>query len=432
MTCPQCGNVLKSDANSCNVCGLDLAYIRENDPALYWRLKQAEQQQAVPPSFVPEPPPPPPMPMPRRKKGAAPWIALAVCIVLVVGIVIGITVANENLNSGPSTGPGTNSGNSNQSGGENMVSAANITRMDYTVDGKSASIQISYSEEGQPVFASITYDGASYNYFKLDWDIDGRLIGEYFYELNGSDRIGEYYQYTYDEAGNNTRIDYYDGQDKGYNVLVYDEAGVQNGMLMYNAEGTLIETQSYAYSGENRVSEYYVSNGGDYWVLYEHRYDEADYLYETILTDSDGYYERIAYTMLDDDTEQKYRYDVQGNILGYTAWEYDADGNIISQREYDQDYVEINVYEYAYDAAGRVTREYIAMNGNTQQKVYEYDPMGNLYSMVQDQTFADGTTSHTEYSYSFEAMQIPEALVENLKAGMEISEINMYFVNILG
>lgn len=437
MKCPQCGHELRPNSKFCAVCGLDLEYVQKNDPALYRKMVEAANPVTfnVPqPTYPPRPAPAPaPAPVPvRRKGGALPVVVALLCVAVLVGAVVGVVVTTMNNESGSSSGGVSNSGSSTQPYEGNTLSATNITGIDYTVDGEDYSMEISYSEYGQPVHGSIVYRGHSYNYFKMSWDEDGYLTSEYYYELDGNDTVSEYYQYTYNDTGKVVRIDYYDGADKGHNIFVYDENGKQIGVMMYDEAGKLTETQTFAYSGENKISEYYVNGTGDYWTLYEHKYDSEAYLYETVITDSDGYYERVEYTMLDSDTEQKYRYSADGNILGYTVWEYDGNQNLISEREYDQDYTEISVHELSYDGSGHVTREYSAAGGNTFEKVFQYDPLGNLMSMVYEKSFADGTSSHAEYEYIFEAMTIPEELADPLRAGMEIAEINQDFVNIIG
>lgn len=466
MICPQCGNQVPANPKFCSRCGLDFEYVRRYEPELLKKMQ--EEDQAAPvfgvgftssmggrrgnsrtePAPAPKPvrearyevdpvPTPPPKPTvsegpeppvyrEKKKKSAAPAIiaAAAACLVLILVLAVAFPRAQNGdadaLSKG-NTAPII----------ENPVTAMNLVRIDGTTDAYDYTINVTHSAYGQPVSCTYQDFEVECEAAKLEWDEQGRLIAERYYDDYGTET--EHYLYTYDAADNITRIDIYLEEDgEAANEMSYDDQGRMIEKYLYDGSGKLLENYYAEYDGDNLVYEYYGDGESDHWITYYYRYDESGFLHRMEYYDADDIYEYTIYEMLDDYNEQETRYDSEGSITGYTVYTYDErDNRLIAQYDYDQNWVCTSKYDCRYDDHGNMTWELLEEAGESVERTYSYDADGLLVYSTYYCKSAEGESVNESYTYTYEQMEVPEEMADHLTAGIEMSELGDYYVTIL-
>ncbi len=144
-----------------------------------------------------------------------------------------------------------------------------------------------------------------------------------------TDTIEEYAEYSYDDAGNLLRENYYKEDESGrYLNRYFDYRYDENGLL------------------EGKASYYCNSEEGDEWIQSEsYSYDENGFLIER---------RRHGYEGADEIEE--YTYDESGNRISvrgteiYGGWDYtyDANGNMLTETHYTSSGEVSYWYEYTY------------------------------------------------------------------------------------
>lgn len=190
------------------------------------------------------------------------------------------------------------------------------------------------------------------------------------------------YEYEYSATGYIQRVDYGTG-------------------LYYEGE--------FDENGNQTSSKGYDSNGIFQW--YDYEYDENENLIKSELRwgSSEGGPGKIEYEYSGDLLIKEVAY---GDINSSTVWfwseyEYDADGNMVTEKHYYFDEYEMGwkewgyKYEYAGNVVAKITYD---SNGNEslEEKIeYEYDEAGNMIKETHVSPVHSGITSWTEYTYVY-------------------------------
>ena len=191
--------------------------------------------------------------------------------------------------------------------------------------------------------------------------------------------------YTYDDTGTLTNIQFYDADGKadgGHNYL-YREG--ENGEItqrqeLYQADGALTTWIEFTYDGEGRLlRNCYNFNGGE----------DAEYCVENSY-DAKGQLVR------------QQDYDAEGAPLNRTEWTYDGKGNQIREQYYTQNGEPGDWTEHTYDAEGKdLGWQYYNADGSLGGRTeYTYDEQGNR---IREQYYADGEHIRGTMTYTYDS-----------------------------
>lgn len=306
-----------------------------------------------------------------------------------------------------------------------------------------------YNDYGQPSLIK----NADNSYYKIDYDIRGRVISSTFasseadaqttrYEYNNSgllksliDTSGNYLVFTYDSAHRVTKVQefsepteqspngVYNGSveftlDNMSNVVAtkyFDKNGVEvksssaiydNKNRLHKAVGSLNQTDTYSYDDNSNPNN--LSEEGNY--VYSKTYDALNRLQS--LTNPDNGKISITYHPNDliksiEDAKgliTSYEYDGFDNLIrivspdtGTSKYSYDLNNNLVSKTD-----AKNNTTLYNYDVVGRVT----SINTSSNVVTYTYDSckVGVLCSIVD-------STGTTTYTYNNKAQMISKKFI---------------------
>lgn len=237
--------------------------------------------------------------------------------------------------------------------------AGRLCRTDYYDNGKQTGyVEQTYTDDGKPLaITEYRMDGGNdepllYSHMENAYDDNGFLVGN---RLLSDDGTTIYYsEFVNDAQGNMTEGSHYfgNGEREWYEACTYNDDGSKNSYV-YAAAGTVGSTTDYVY-------------------------DETGNLLQELSTPDNG--------------------DAQSCI----KYEYDTAGNMLSQKYYVGDMLQI-WYNYTYDEQGRCLSSVIGQAGDYPERrvEYVYDEQGN---MKQRKSYdIDGTVS---LYADFEYMQI--------------------------
>ena len=137
-------------------------------------------------------------------------------------------------------------------------------------------LDLAYDEAGNQVvgIAYWVYDG-TIGKAEMEYDEAGHCIKELDYQ-NG--RLNGYWQYSYDDAGNRIRAEYYypeSGKLQSYALYQYDVAGNIVGIQYYNGDGTLHSSSVYTHNENGTCISCHDYNGNGQLTQYSlYIYDE--------------------------------------------------------------------------------------------------------------------------------------------------------------
>jgi RHS repeat-associated protein len=208
------------------------------------------------------------------------------------------------------------------------------------------------------------------------YDDQGRITNIYYNYLDTPEvKTLSNYQFTYDVAGNTTKIDY--GGTSGHSNYAFDAFGrLDEETLTKGSSATEIYSKKYNYS----------LGSGAYTTSYQ-----VDSIW---IDESSGSY-----------------YD--------TYYEYDDVGNITSIEIYDDDLIQ--QYTYKYDDKNQLIREnvYIANSTSASRTItYSYDTSGNItskkrYSYTEAEDLTGLTYTASTYGYATDVYGIDHLVIDD-------------------
>ncbi len=262
----------------------------------------------------------------------------------------------------------------------------------------------------------------------FSYDATGKLVKK-------QDKNGNIFTFAYDGMGRLAKeIDpfrtvknyVYDGNGNKTAIKLYDQAGelLKETQFTYNAANQLVETTipcdfeedgcektiqyQYTPDGKPQSQTIVFPEGGDLVIYYQYN------VLGQLIRETKGY-------GTDDARATQYRYDALGQLtqtifaLGNSEIrEYDANGNVIAVKLYDQSGILLeeteNIYDarnllvetvnplgnstyYTYDALGRKTEQwqFLTESGDMIQYQWQYDSVGNV---IQETDPLDRLTRH--------------------------------------
>lgn len=222
--------------------------------------------------------------------------------------------------------------------------------------------------------------------FEKEYDIDGNILKNIYYGMDGT--VSQWEEYTYDADGNNVRQTMYNTLDS---QLTYHPEGIVTGWYEYEYDGygNMTRNAYFAVGNEEpsmdqRIQNEYDADGRLIRRTAQNA-DGTDAFRQEYEYDSNGNLVRDEST--DDVGVVLIEYDGFGNVTkelgpsGGGMYEYDAHGNTVKSTSLDGDGNETGSVEYQneYDASGNRIRwtAYVSgqMSGRGED---EYDENGNL------------------------------------------------------
>lgn len=187
----------------------------------------------------------------------------------------------------------------------------------------------------------------------------------------------------YDKSGNVIQRTFYDadGNISYWGECYYYTSGYLRWLNWYSADGRIGDCYEYKYdeAGNEIYSAYYI-NGNDFYSWTDREFDSSGHLMKEISYDLRGavFVGRDEYEYDSLGRQVKViTYDESGEMQYLHEYEYDDHGNPVKDTAYDRDgtLFETIIYEYEYDAAGNMTKR-ITYNGDGSMKDwYEYEYM---------------------------------------------------------
>lgn len=321
----------------------------------------------------------------------------------------------------------------NEHGNRNYVTyyeyengGAYLTRQYNKIDGKDISTYYSYDDEGNILNITDTKGNVTTN----EYDKVGRIIKTTFAD-------GNYDIFQYNESPiDNLEVIYTNKLENRYKYVynvqgkevsdgrLVDSSWITNNKTKYNCYGQVVETidslgnkVTYHYDSKQRLitKKYFDGNIFKEEVSVEYNLNDDSYPYATIMTDEEGYKQKLYYDIAnrlvkvsktpDNMTyyHEYFAYDLEGNRTEYTdgmghtsryiydkasrlkeeidaagyhtKYEYDGANLLVKRIEPDN-----KITEYIYDYQKRITTEKAYISGQKDQFVINkaFDSNGNL------------------------------------------------------
>lgn len=333
-----------------------------------------------------------------------------------------------------------------------------IASLFYSYDGEPVSgvtrYQYTYDANGRP--ATRTELDESGKRHETAYDEAGREI-----KITVTDKSGKLLAETenaFDEAGHQILYASYDTlygyEQTSRHIWKYDE----NGILVQEDEytsGTGIRHQQYVYAGHDAngnatqtICYYFI----DVEALTEYTYNESGKLLTRVVTGTEGEFlerEELAYDADGREVRQTISYREYSTPLVYEStydeagiqtkqclfdngkparlYQYDADGRLLKQAEYDEYNGNLKTaQEWEYDADGVLIKE-ISMHRYTDWEayeitVYEYDENGrlkrsSLYASEDRDSYEDNRIYRITYAYDAQGWLQDENLLRSGETG---------------
>lgn len=270
----------------------------------------------------------------------------------------------------------------------NMLTAANrhIAYSSMTYDVANRLVQITDSNNRT---ISYEYDALG-NRVKMIMP-DNEVV-EYFYDnanrLTKIDSPLGMFEFSFDALGRRTGLIHPNGVATTYS---YDNLGRLIEMLTENRKGDIIAGFNYSHDKiGNRLSKLITDRHKKHAIRYDYTYDDIYRLLESMPTEIKKHKEKTKYKKAEvfgyDPVGNRvegpkemdfYTYD-QGNQLlsdRRGLYQYDANGNLLSKMEQDDDGIIIEwIYEYDYD--NRLVKVVKTEDFETKTVTFKYDPFG--------------------------------------------------------
>ena len=242
--------------------------------------------------------------------------------------------------------------------------------------------EIEYDEFGNEVrLVRHSSDGSIQNWLEYEYDFNGNEVKELYYLGDGS--IQDWVEYEYDFNGNRTKKVAFnsDGHIRFWMETEYDTSGKIITSTEYDEDGSINIRDEYEYDAiGNRVAMTVTEYGRQQSFGYE--YDAVGNEVKEILYNGDGSI----------DGWYEHEYDAAGNEVKYIR--YNGDGSIAEWVEYEYDSHGACIERIAYDSFGNKDYSTYLRYEN------EYDTNGNL--IKQTEYNFDGSISFVgEYEYIF-------------------------------
>jgi len=187
--------------------------------------------------------------------------------------------------------------------------------------------QYAYDKNGN-LLEKVTYTGDgqvdsknTYTYNKA-----GKKIETYAYRTSFGDlELTEKQILSYDDQGNNVKIDYMDANGNSFGSR----------KMLYDTKGNLIEDQNLAEDGSVQMKQRYIYNNKNELVE-RHTIGKNDNIARKAILNTRGQLLSLEY------------YDAEGKITRKSGNIYDDYGNTTAELKYDKDGTETKYVEYAY------------------------------------------------------------------------------------
>lgn len=280
-----------------------------------------------------------------------------------------------------------------------------VTKTEYSFDEKTGIMFAKRMDE----------KGNTLGYQKGEYDANANLIK--LTDLDADNEITDIYEYTYDTVGllvkrvnkDSAQVvtwstEYkYNEYGKRVELVERDYSGAENGKTTteYHANGRTKKEQTKYSSGY----EYYnIYNENGYLIEYGNTDNGKISYTKNVFDDQGDIVKRIEYddgvtteiTLEDEKPISAIKTDADGNTISTTAYEYDANDNLIKELETDPQGTTVSSASYTYDDAGNETsyiKEYD--DGTKDTRAAEYYDNGQTKKEIS--TYNDGDSYTNEY-----------------------------------